>query len=124
MRRVKKKRAGTSTVAARVPPALRPGQLAELQANADRASEVLKAIANGVRLLLVCQLADGAKSVNQLQCNVGISQSAVSQHLALLREHHVVEAHRRGQSVYYVLASKEVTALMKTLHQQFCPKRH
>ena len=103
---------------------LRLRELTELQANADRASEVLKAIANGVRLMLVCQLAEGAKSVNQLQSTVGISQSAVSQHLALLRQYHVVEAHRRGQSVYYVLASKQVAALMKTLHQQFCPKRH
>jgi DNA-binding transcriptional ArsR family regulator len=102
---------------------LRPGELSELQGSVDRASEVLKVIANKVRLMLVCLLAEGAKSVNELQADVGISQSAVSQHLALLREHHVVEAHRRGQSVYYVLASKEVAALMRTLHQQFCPKR-
>ncbi len=102
---------------------LRPRELVELQANAVRASEVLKVIANGMRLMLLCQLAEGTKSVNQLQPGVGISQSAVSQHLALLREHHVVEAHRSGQSVYYVLRSKEVAALMKTLYQQFCTKR-
>jgi len=117
-------RAKTASVTPKLSDTLHPRELTELQANADRASEVLKVIANGVRLMLVCQLAEGAKSVSQLQANVGISQSAVSQHLALLREHRVVEAHRRGQSVYYVLASKEVAALMKTLHQQFCPKRH
>ena len=116
-------RAKSATVTPKLAGTLRPRQLTELQANADRASEVLKAIANGVRLLLVCQLAEGAKSVNQLQSSVGISQSAVSQHLALLRDHHVVEAHRRGQSVYYVLASKEVAALIATLHDQFCTQR-
>lgn len=117
-----RKRAKGGAVAGSVAATLRPGELTELQANADRASEILKVIANGVRLMLVCQLAEGAKSVNQLQSVVGISQSAVSQHLALLREHHVVEADRRGQSVYYVLASKEVAALIKTLHEQFCAK--
>jgi DNA-binding transcriptional ArsR family regulator len=119
-----KGRARAAAVAVKLTAPLHPRELTELQANAERASEVLKAIANGVRLMLVCQLAEGPKSVNQLQSSVGISQSAVSQHLALLREHHVVEAHRRGQSVYYVLASKEIAALMKTLHEQFCPKRH
>ena len=116
-------RARSAPVAAKLAGTLRPRELTELQANAERASDVLKVIANGVRLLLVCQLAEGAKSVNQLQSSVGVSQSAVSQHLSLLRDHQVVEAHRRGQSVYYVLASKEVAALMKTLHEQFCPKR-
>jgi DNA-binding transcriptional ArsR family regulator len=96
-------------------------ELIELRANVQRASDVLKAIANGVRL--VCQLAEGANSANQLQSSVGVSQSAVSQHLALLRDHHVVAAHRRGQFVHYVLASKEVAALLKTLHQQFGRKR-
>ena len=116
-------RARATAVAAKLSAPLQPRQLTELQANAQRATEVLKVIPNEVRLMLVCMLAEGPKSVNQLQSNVGISQSAVSQHLALLREHHVVEAHRRGQSVYYVLASREITALMKTLHDQFCPKQ-
>lgn len=113
-----------NTVAAKLAGTLRPRELAELQANVDRASALLKVIANRMRLMLVCQLAGGAKSVNHLQSSVGISQSAVSQHLALLREHRVVEAHRSGQSVCYVLSSKQVTALMKTLHQQFCTTRH
>lgn len=113
-----------TAIASKLADTLHPRELTELQANAARATEVLKVVANRVRLMLVCQLAEGPKSVNQLQCSVGLSQSAVSQHLALLREHHVVEPHRRGQSVYYVLASREVAALMKTLHDQFCPKQH
>ncbi|MHB1827178.1 MAG: ArsR/SmtB family transcription factor [Steroidobacteraceae bacterium] len=116
--------ASAAAVPAKLAATLRPRELAALQANAHRASEVLKVIANGTRLILLCQLAEGAKSVNQLQSSVGISQSAVSQQLAVLRESHVVEAHRSGQSVCYVLASNEVAALMKTLYQQFCTKRH
>ncbi|MHB1869594.1 MAG: ArsR/SmtB family transcription factor [Steroidobacteraceae bacterium] len=98
-------------------------QLAAMQANANRVSDVLKAIANGARLMLVCQLAEGEKSVSQLTGVVGLAQSAVSQHLALLRKHHVVTTRRHGQSVYYGLASQEVAELIKTLHDQFCPKR-
>lgn len=118
------KHAGT-TLARSAPIAadLRPKELAELQANASRACDVLKAIANGARLLLVCQLAGGEKSVGQLQASVGLSQSSVSQHLALLREHHVVTTRRHGQLVYYSLGSPEVAALIKTLHDQFCTKR-
>lgn len=101
---------------------LRPKDLAALQANASRACDVLKAIANGARLLLVCQLAGGERTVGELQGAVGLSQSSVSQHLALLREHHVVSPRREGQSVYYRLASPEVAALIKTLHDQFCTK--
>jgi ArsR family transcriptional regulator len=101
---------------------LHPQQLAEMQANANRVSDVLKAIANGARLMLVCQLAEGEKSVSQLTGVVGLAQSAVSQHLALLRKHHVVTTRRHGQSVFYGLASPEVAELIKTLHDQFCPK--
>ena len=101
---------------------LHPQQLAEMQLNANRVSDVLKAIANGARLMLVCQLAEGEKSVSQLTGVVGLAQSAVSQHLALLRKHHVVTTRRHGQSVFYGLASPEVAELIKTLHDQFCPK--
>jgi DNA-binding transcriptional ArsR family regulator len=116
----------TATIAARsasLAAELRPKELAELQANASRACGVLKAIANDARLLLVCELAGGEKSVGQLQASVGLSQSSVSQHLAILREHHVVKTRRHHQSVYYDLAGPEVSALIKTLHEQFCTKR-
>lgn len=115
-----------ATATARRPTALvgvlRPQQLAEMQANANRVSDVLKAIANGARLMLVCQLAEGEKSVGQLTAVVGLAQSAVSQHLALLRKHRVVSTRRHGQSIYYGLASAEVAEVIKTLHDQFCPK--
>ncbi len=112
--------------AARLAPicaALRPSELAALHSSAARACTVLKALANEVRLMLVCQLAEGEKSVGQLQQCVGLSQSAVSQHLALLREHKLVSTRRNGQSVHYALASGAAAAIIKTLHDQFCTKR-
>ena len=105
-----------------VPTLLHPNELAALQTSATRAVAVLKVLANEVRLMLVCQLAEGEKSVGALQAYVGLSQSAVSQHLARLRKHKLVSTRRNGQSVHYVLASGETAALIKTLHDQFCRK--
>jgi ArsR family transcriptional regulator, virulence genes transcriptional regulator len=103
--------------------ALHASDLAALQANATRACALLKALSNEVRLMLVCQLADGEQSVGELQEFVGLSQSAVSQHLALLREHALVKTRRAGQSVFYRLASGEAAAVIRTLHAQFCVRR-
>jgi ArsR family transcriptional regulator, virulence genes transcriptional regulator len=99
---------------------LRGGELAALRGSAARACVVLRALANEVRLMLVCQLAEGEKTVGQLQKSVGLSQSAVSQHLGLLRAHKLVSAHRNGKSVRYSLASGEAAAIIETLHDQFC----
>jgi DNA-binding transcriptional ArsR family regulator len=103
--------------------AMEPSDLRNLQNRADRVCDLLKALSNRVRLMLACQLAEGEKSVSELQEFVGISQSAVSQHLALLRQHKLVATRREGQSVYYVLASPDAAAIMKALHDQFCGKR-
>lgn len=102
---------------------LAPRELAALHSRANRVSALLRAIANEARLMLVCQLAEGEKSVSELQAHVGLSQSAVSQHLALLREHKLVSTRRRGQSIHYMLTSGETAAIIKTLHDQFCGRR-
>ena len=115
--------AATATRLAPVTTTLRPSELAALHSRASRVCDVLKAIANEARLMLVCKLAEGEQSVGQLQAHVGLSQSAVSQHLALLREHKLVSTRRRGQSVHYALASGETAAIIKTLHDQFCGRR-
>ncbi len=106
-----------------VTPRLRATELAALHAIAAEACHLLKALSNEVRLMLVCKLAEGEWSVGQLQSHVGLGQSAVSQHLALLREHGVVSTRRAGQSVRYSLASGQAAALIKTLHDQFCDRR-
>jgi ArsR family transcriptional regulator len=96
--------------------------LAQLQPSIDRASRLLRAMANPVRLLILCRLSEGEQSVTALEEAVGISQSGVSQHLALMRRQGLVAARREGLSVYYQLASSEVVALMHTLHALFCPE--
>ena len=120
---MKQHSAGAARVAAATLVGLRPSDLAALQSNATRACAVLKALSNQVRLMLVCQLSEGEKSVGELQDFVKLSQSAVSQHLALLRQPKLVATRRDGQSVYYRLVSGETAAVIKTLHDQFCTKR-
>lgn len=95
-------------------------RMAELQDNARRAAALLKAMSNPARLVILCQLAEGERSVGALEEEVGLSQSGISQHLAVLRREHAVATRRDKQTVYYSLASADVIALMATLHKVFC----
>jgi DNA-binding transcriptional ArsR family regulator len=94
--------------------------LSELQKSALRAAKLLKAMSNPARLVILCQLADGERSVGDLERAVGLSQSGISQHLAVLRRESVVSYRRVRQTVLYALASRDVVALMATLHSVFC----
>jgi ArsR family transcriptional regulator, virulence genes transcriptional regulator len=96
------------------------GALRELQRNARRVASLLKAMSNPARLVILCQIAEGERSVGELERAVGLSQSSISQHLAVLRGEAVVSSRRVRQTVLYSLASKEVVALMTTLHSVFC----
>ena len=89
---------------------------------AAHACELLKAMANEWRLMILCQLAEGEKSVSELQGLLGLSQSALSQHLAILRREKIVRARKQAQSVSYSLAGDEATKVMETLHEVFCDK--
>ncbi len=80
-------------------------------------------MANTSRLMVLCRLADGEKSVSELQPMIGLSQSALSQHLAVLRRRHLVRTRRDGQSIYYSLASGQAASIINTLHEQFCSRR-
>jgi DNA-binding transcriptional ArsR family regulator len=97
-------------------------KIADLQKSAHRATSLLKAMSNSSRLLILCQLAEGEKTVSELERLVGLSQSGLSQHLALLRRKGIVATRREAQSIYYSLASKEATAVMATLYEVFCTK--
>ena len=97
-------------------------KIAELKKRAGRATSLLKAMANTSRLLILCHLAEGEKSVGELERLVGLSQSGLSQHLALLRRKGIVATRREAQSIYYSLASKEAEAVMATLYEAFCAK--
>lgn len=96
--------------------------LAELQARALRASELLKAMSNPVRLVILCQLAEGGKSVGELETVAGVSQSALSQHLALLRARNLVSTRRAGQTIFYSLSGAEAPALLAALYEVYCSK--
>ena len=92
----------------------------EMGRHAENAARLLKAMSNSHRLLILCQLYDGERSVGELAASVGLSQSALSQHLARLREDGLVRTRRRARSVLYALASREVTALIGTLAGLYC----
>lgn len=96
--------------------------IAELQKNSKRACTLLKSMANEWRLLVLCNLAEGEKSVSELQSLLPLSQSALSQHLAILRREKLVTTRKSAQSVYYSLASTEAEAIMATMHEVFCSK--
>ena len=96
--------------------------MGELQSRALRATSLLKAMSNPVRLLVLCQLAESEKSVGELERVVNVSQSALSQHLALLRSRGLVASRRAGQTIYYSLAGREAPALLATLYEVFCRK--
>jgi len=96
--------------------------LAELQTNALRAAALLKLMGNPSRLLILCQLSEGEKSVSELERVIGVSQSALSQHLALLRHQNVVSTRRDAQTIYYSLAGMEASAVLATLYEVFCSK--
>lgn len=96
--------------------------LGELQARALRATGLLKAMSNPVRLLVLCQLAEGEKSVGELEAMVEVSQSALSQHLALLRQRGLVKFRRAGQTIFYTLDGPEAPALLAALYEVYCSK--
>lgn len=98
------------------------GDMAKLEANALRASTLLKAMANPTRLMVLCQIAHGEKSVGELEQAVGLSQSGLSQHLAVLRNKRLVTTRRDGQTIFYSLASLEAASVMATLYEIFCRK--
>jgi DNA-binding transcriptional ArsR family regulator len=100
-----------------------PQGLKQLERNAHKASGLLGAMANTSRLMILCRLADGEKSVSELQPMIGLSQSALSQHLAVLRRRQLVRTRRAGQSIYYSLASGQAASVINTLHEQFCARR-
>ena len=94
---------------------------ARFEASAGEAAKLLRALANERRLMILCQLADGERSVGQLQPNVGLSQSALSQHLAVLRQDGVVATRREGQTIWYRIADPAAVKVVATLAEIFCP---
>lgn len=96
----------------------------EMLANARQASVFLKALAHEARLVILCLLVDGEKSVGEIEETLRLRQPAVSQQLARLRADDLVETRRDGKNIYYSLARPEVREVIEALHRSFCkPKR-
>jgi len=95
--------------------------LRQFEASAGRAAALLKALSNERRLMILCQLGERELQVGALQPLVGLSQSALSQHLALLREEGLVAARREGQAVFYRIADPAALRVIATLAEIFCP---
>jgi DNA-binding transcriptional ArsR family regulator len=91
-----------------------------LEPKIEVASRLLTAMGNPKRLLVLCNLLDGEKSVGELAGMVGLSQAALSQHLGKMRAHDLVAPRREGQTIYYRLASREAREVLKVLHRMYC----
>ena len=93
---------------------------ARLEAKAEAAARLLATLANPNRLLALCHLIEGEKSVGQLARLVGLSPTALSQHLTRMRDLALVETRRDGQTIHYRLASPEARAILETLDRVYC----
>lgn len=91
-----------------------------MRARAGQASHFLKNLANSRRLVILCELLKGERSVGELGAVVGLSQSALSQHLAKLRRSKLVRTRRESQTIYYSLAHPGVTKVMGALYEVYC----
>jgi DNA-binding transcriptional ArsR family regulator len=91
-----------------------------MRAHAADAARLLKALANDKRLMLLCLLAEGERSVGELNARVDLSQSALSQHLAVLREDGLVQTRRQAQTIVYALAPGPAQRVIATLHDIYC----
>ena len=94
--------------------------LKKLEEQSEKASSLLKALANEKRLLIVCNLSAGEKNVGELEEVVGLSQSALSQHLARMRDEKIVDTRRDAQQIFYRVADPRVSEILATLKNAFC----
>ena len=99
------------------PATIDPESMREHAADATR---LLKALANEKRLMLLCLLVEGERSVGELNARVELSQSALSQHLAVLREDGLVTTRREAQTIYYAVAPGPARQVIATLHDVYC----
>lgn len=95
-------------------------ELDRMEENADKASQLLTAMANPKRLLILCNLLDDELNVGQLSERVALGQSPLSQHLSKLRAWGLVKTRREGQQINYSLASDEVRQVLTTLYKIYC----
>ena len=103
-----------------VEPAAAPRALDALGDRAAEAEAFLKAMANRHRLMILCELHKGERCVSELQQAIGLAQSALSQHLAKLREERLVATRRQSQTIFYSLADPTAARLIGLLYDAYC----
>lgn len=96
------------------------GDILSNKALAAQACALLKALANGDRLLILCQLVQGEKNVRELEQSLEVRQPTLSQQLTVLRGEKLVNTQRKGKYIYYSLASQEALQIMQTLYHIYC----
>jgi DNA-binding transcriptional ArsR family regulator len=95
-------------------------ELLALEEKAEEVSLLLTAMANPRRLMVLCNMLEGERSVGELAEIAGLSSAALSQHLGRMRDRDLVKTRRDGQTIYYSVASNQVRTVLETLHQLFC----
>jgi len=100
--------------------AISDSDISLLEKKASKAADMLKSLSNKWRLLILCQLVKGEKSVGELLEIVDLSQSALSQHLAVLRDSSLVTTRRESQSIFYSLKGEEAPVVLGALYQLYC----
>lgn len=105
-------------------PKMHPDVLS-LEAEAAKVAELLQLIGNEKRLLILCRLVEqGEANVGSLLSSIGLSQSALSQHLARMREEGLLTTRRDGQTIWYRIIDPRTEALLETLHSLYCRRSH
>ena len=94
--------------------------LNQMAKSADRASSLMKTLGHKDRLMILCHLADGEKSVGEIADLLEISQSPLSQHLSRMRKEGLVDTRREAQTIYYSLKSGEASKIVRVLYDLFC----
>ena len=94
--------------------------IAEIRKHATKAAELLKAMSNANRLLILCHLGQQEMSVSELNAQIDLSQSSLSQHLARLRADGLVETRRESQTIYYRIGNPSILVLIECLQNEFC----
>lgn len=102
--------------------AFSPEDLQTMRGAADQASELLRSIGSTHRLMILCLLMDGEKTVSEICSALDARQSLVSQHLLRLRQDRLVHAERRGHFVHYSLKNTPAREIVAVLHAHFCPQ--
>jgi ArsR family transcriptional regulator len=102
---------------------LSPGALKSMRRKAAEAAAMLRMLSHEARLAVLCELSGGERSAGALVESSGLSQSALSQHLAKLRDEGLVKTRREGQTIYYALADDKAARIIAVLYEIYCGNR-